>query len=168
MVEVEYSINDIVNVSLQFLSPFIKSQENFRIFIKVKTVLPRSCDKKVFSSSVAGLLKKYVLDNIILNSVWAVSGIKNYEEFINNLKKKKIGTIIIRTKKRCNKFVIEVEDDGCGVGKEDLNNIFNKGFSKRGSKGLGLFLAKRAVERLGGKIIVNSELGKFTNVRVVL
>lgn len=63
--------------------------------------------------------------------------------------------------------VIEVQDTGVGISKENLNEIFTK-FSPvrkdgvRGEKsfGLGLSISKKIVELHGGKIDVHSEPGK--------
>ena len=120
MVVVKYSVNDVVVSSFKFLSPFIKSQEAFNIFIDVRLVLSRSCDEKFLSATSAALLKKDVLDNIILNSIWAISGIKDYKEFVANKDKKKVGVITIKTQKKGVKNLIEVSDDGCGVGEKDF------------------------------------------------
>jgi len=168
MVVVKYSVNDVVISSVKFLSPFVKSQESFRIFIKMKIVLSRSCDAKFLSPKNADLLKKDVLDNIILNSVWAISGIKDYKEFVANKDKKKSGVIAVKTQKKGSKNVVEIVDDGCGIGEKDLNNVFIKGFSRRASKGFGLYLAKKTVEKLGGEISLKSEIGKFTKVKVII
>jgi signal transduction histidine kinase len=69
-------------------------------------------------------------------------------------------------------FVIEISDNGMGI---DLNNYGEKlfGLYKRfhfhvEGKGLGLYLVKSQVEALGGKIEVNSELGKGTKFTIIL
>lgn len=60
-----------------------------------------------------------------------------------------------------------VEDNGVGIAKENLQHIFerlykcDKGRSEKGS-GLGLSIASQMVERMSGKISVESEIGKYT------
>lgn len=66
-------------------------------------------------------------------------------------------------------FVIKVEDSGPGMPKDKLNDIF-KPFvrlakNKPGS-GLGLAIVKRLVEKLKGRIYIDSELGKGTIVEL--
>ncbi|MGJ3233380.1 ATP-binding protein [Marivirga sp.] len=68
--------------------------------------------------------------------------------------------------------VIEISDNGMGI---DLNNYGEKlfGLYKRfhfhvEGKGLGLYLVKSQVEALGGKIEVQSQLGKGTKFTVYL
>jgi len=64
-----------------------------------------------------------------------------------------------------------VHDTGVGINKEELDNVF-KVFTKgtqKGEKlysgtGLGLSIAKASVENMGGKIWIESELGKGTSV----
>jgi len=57
----------------------------------------------------------------------------------------------------------EVSDDGPGIAPEQIDAIFNKGFSTKGdNRGVGLFLAKQQTENLGGSITVESEPGVFT------
>lgn len=58
-------------------------------------------------------------------------------------------------------LVVEIEDNGMGILNEHLNSIFDlffrteDGMQKQGS-GLGLFIVKEAIERLGGKVEVSS------------
>lgn len=61
-----------------------------------------------------------------------------------------------------------IEDSGIGIREEDIPRIFEKGYTgyngrldKRAS-GLGLYMAKRAADRLAVKIEITSELGKGT------
>lgn len=63
----------------------------------------------------------------------------------------------------------EVSDDGPGIAPDQLEAIFEKGFSSKGDeRGVGLFLVKQQTESLGGKIIVESEPGVYTQFFVQL
>jgi len=56
-------------------------------------------------------------------------------------------------------YVIEIEDNGKGIKEEHLEHIFEMFFvtdNNMGS-GLGLYIAKEAVEYLNGTIVVKSE-----------
>lgn len=76
------------------------------------------------------------------------------------------GSIILRAKKRKADLVVEVQDSGIGIPKEEQARLFqpySRVESDRQSYpglGLGLALAKQIVELHGGKIWVESELGK--------
>jgi signal transduction histidine kinase len=63
-----------------------------------------------------------------------------------------------------------VEDNGCGMGPDQLKRAFEPFFTtKAGSgTGLGLFIAKQAVEAHGGTIRMESEQGRGTRVTVNL
>jgi two-component sensor histidine kinase len=66
---------------------------------------------------------------------------------------------------------IEVADNGKGIRKKDVANVFRPGFTtKKRGWGLGLSLAKRIVEEYHkGRIFVkNSEVGKGTTFRIEL
>ncbi|WP_312068853.1 sensor histidine kinase [Lelliottia nimipressuralis] len=57
----------------------------------------------------------------------------------------------------------EISDDGPGIDPAQLEHIFTKGFSTKGeNRGVGLFLVRQQLEKLGGEIAVESELGVFT------
>jgi signal transduction histidine kinase len=70
---------------------------------------------------------------------------------------------------------IIVQDEGLGIPKEELPNLFSK-YSKistqptagEASTGLGLSIVKRIVEELNGRITCESEPGKGSLFTVVL
>ena len=73
------------------------------------------------------------------------------------------------------KIRIEVEDTGIGISKEDKEKIFDRFFRvdkarsrEMGGNGLGLAIAQEIVSLHGGKINVESELGKGTKFIVTL
>ena len=63
-------------------------------------------------------------------------------------------------------IAVDVEDTGCGIGKDDLNRIFDvfeqveSGWEGGKGTGLGLFLSQRYARALGGDITVTSQLGE--------
>jgi signal transduction histidine kinase len=76
------------------------------------------------------------------------------------------GNITLRARKRDAELVIEVQDTGIGIAKEEQARLF-KPYSRLSADrqrqpglGLGLALAKQVVELHGGKIWVVSEPGK--------
>lgn len=63
----------------------------------------------------------------------------------------------------------EVSDDGPGIPPDQLEAIFEKGFSSKGEqRGVGLFLSKQQTLSLGGEIIVESDPGVYTQFLVQL
>lgn len=62
---------------------------------------------------------------------------------------------------------ISISDNGEGIAKENFGRIFDPFFSTRPDRvGFGLTFAKRVVEEQGGKIWVESELGKWTAITI--
>lgn len=63
---------------------------------------------------------------------------------------------------------VHIKDDGCGIKKEDLSRIFEKGFTGNNgrnnakSTGLGLFLVKKLCDKLEHKVEVKSIYGEFS------
>ena len=71
------------------------------------------------------------------------------------------------------KIVIEVRDEGIGIPQNDLNNIFEPfargtNVGKTKGSGLGLSIAKHAIELLKGKIKVDSKINEGTVFSVTL
>ena len=68
-------------------------------------------------------------------------------------------------------LIIEVKDNGCGMDRETMEKIFDPFFTTRSpgeGTGLGLSLCHNLIEALGGRIEVDSELGKGSMLRLIL
>ena len=78
------------------------------------------------------------------------------------------GEITIKT---CENKLI-VEDNGMGIKEEDLPRIFEKGFTgfngryEKKSSGLGLYLCKKTLDKLGHHIEISSKVGEGTRVEI--
>lgn len=77
------------------------------------------------------------------------------------------GWVVVVVKRDTNSIMVTVKDSGMGVAAEDHAAIFQEfhqlkigGSGKLEGTGLGLSLAKRMIELHGGRIWVESELGK--------
>lgn len=80
---------------------------------------------------------------------------------------KRKGKVEISLRKKENQIKFKIKDNGVGIPEEDQKYIFQKFFrSKIGGReqgtGLGLFISKSIIEKLGGKIWFESEEGKGT------
>ena len=70
-----------------------------------------------------------------------------------------------------NKLVIE--DNGMGIKEEDLPRIFEKGFTgfngryEKKSSGLGLYLCKKTLDKLGHHIEISSKVGEGTRIEII-
>ncbi|MBQ8712481.1 MAG: HAMP domain-containing histidine kinase [Prevotella sp.] len=101
-------------------------------------------------------LFEWVIENLCKNAVDAMEG---------------SGRIVLTLTEEPERVVIEVADNGKGIRKKDISNVFTPGFTtKKRGWGLGLSLAKRIVEEYHkGRIFVKqSEVGKGTTFRIEL
>ena len=99
-------------------------------------------------------LFEWVIENLCKNAVDAMEG---------------QGRIVLSLHEEDSKVAIEVTDNGKGIRKKDLKNVFTPGFTtKKRGWGLGLSLAKRIVEEYHkGRIYVKlSEVGVGTTFRI--
>jgi len=80
-------------------------------------------------------------------------------------------TIHINILAENNSTKIEVIDNGIGIGKEHLDSIFKMFYrasaDSKGS-GLGLYIVAETVQKLNGKVSVNSQIGKGTTFVIIL
>jgi signal transduction histidine kinase len=85
----------------------------------------------------------------------------------NAIKFSDTGAVIIKASSTNGSFTVAVQDNGPGISKADQGKIFeefqqadNSATKKKGGTGLGLSISRRIVEMHGGKLWVESELGK--------
>lgn len=97
-------------------------------------------------------LVKTVIRNLVSNAI----------KFTNNG-----GLISIDAKEIKNKILVSIADNGVGIHKDNLSQLFNiaidnttKGTNNETGTGLGLQICKDFVEKMGGDIWVESEVGK--------
>ena len=101
-------------------------------------------------------LFEWVIENLCKNAVDAMEG---------------AGRIVLTLTDADGRVALEVQDNGKGIRKKDIKNVFTPGFTtKKRGWGLGLSLAKRIVEEYHkGRIFVkSSEVGKGTTFRIEL
>lgn len=132
----------LVNEVIDSLALMSKQKE-----IKVKNKV----DKNSFILTDTHLLK-LALRNLISNGI----------KFTNRK-----GFVIISSKTLDGYIAVTVSDNGIGISKEDISKLFtrNERFSTDGTAmetgtGLGLMICKQIVEKHGGNIWIESELGK--------
>ena len=106
-------------------------------------------------SPVWGCADKHFVGQVLVNLI------------INSIRYGKEGGVTrIKFRDMLDKILVEVEDNGVGIAKEDVPRIFerfyrtDKGRSReQGGTGLGLAIVKHIIEAHGERIIVRSELG---------
>lgn len=99
---------------------------------------------------------RQVLINLLTNAVHAIAG---------------EGTITIGLQDKDGYVELLVADTGEGIPRENLSKIFEPFFSTKSpdkGTGLGLYVTRGIVNRLGGEISVESSVGRGTKFRVML
>ena len=102
---------------------------------------------------------KFIINQIIINSI--------------KYSKDKNGEVEIYTSKGKENIILTIEDNGIGISKNDLNRVFDKGFTGENgrvygkSTGIGLYLCKKLCEKLGLGITLDSIAGKGTKVNII-
>ena len=131
-------IDEVIQLSQEFA--YLKS-------IKLNKNLP---------ANVFAFADKHMVSIILRNLI------QNAIKYTNNG-----GTVNINLLQNQEEVVVEVTDDGVGIQENNLNKLFfvNNNLSTEGTNnekgtGLGLILCKEFVEKNGGKIGVESEVGK--------
>jgi signal transduction histidine kinase len=96
---------------------------------------------------------KIILSNLISNSI-------KYRD-----PKKPSNIVEFRFGQTEHTWTLEISDNGIGIEQSRLERVFDMFYrateSAKGS-GLGLYIVKDTVERLGGKIEAHSEFGRWT------
>jgi signal transduction histidine kinase len=79
------------------------------------------------------------------------------------------GTLTLRTRNEDGRPLIEVEDTGAGMTAEERERIFTPYYtSKVGGTGLGLAIVQSVVSDHGGRVLVQSEVGRGTTFVIEL
>jgi len=156
--------------SLQGTIPFNPQKVNFGevCLSVVESIRPIAATKNIslnwfeieISVYADVLMLKTVLRNLIINAV----------KFTNTL-----GAVNVSAKWDKSVVTISVSDNGVGISSENLSKLFDisqvlttAGTSKEKGTGLGLLICKEFVEKQGGRIWVESEIGKGSDFRFTL
>jgi len=90
------------------------------------------------------------------------------DNFIFNAKKARANNIILMFKKQSNSLEIIISDDGIGIPKINISKIYDFGFTTTDGSGIGLYMVKKCVDNLKGRIEVISKENKGTTFKIVL
>lgn len=115
----------------------------YRSYPQVKVAQPTTCrDVKILADRK---LLIRIFTNLITNALEATNETENARIEVNV---------------HCNEtyFIFKISDNGHGILPENRNKIFEPNFStKKGGSGIGLAVAKRGIELMGGSIQFNNE-----------
>jgi signal transduction histidine kinase len=150
-----------------------KAPETFSLTALVNRVFAQIQDKAE--------VKKISLMNQIPENVMVTTDPEMLEIVLRNLLTNSIkftnlsGQVRVDSIGLKNRFVLRVEDNGIGIPKMLLQNLFGNnrlssrvGTNMEKGSGIGLLLCKQLVESCQGKIAIQSEEGRFTIVTLEL
>ncbi len=133
----------------------------------VETVRPKAEEAGVeFRTDISPSLGNFQIDEVVLAAA-VVNILENAVDACKDAKKQ--GCFVeFRARPDASGVFFEIEDNGSGMSEETLSRLFTVFFSTKGSRGtgLGLFIAKKAVDQHGGRIGAVSELGQGSVFRI--
>jgi len=146
-----FNINEKIDLVLNLLT---KDLKGIKVIRNNKAEMPELL-------ADPGMIE-HALVNLIQNSIHAISMAKQPE-------------IKIKTYLLDNTICFEIEDNGCGIPKKYIENIYDSAFSLKGSKdvtdsyqtdikgsGYGMANVKKYIDQHNGNIFVTSKLGSGT------
>ncbi|BAQ61515.1 two-component sensor kinase SA14-24 [Geminocystis sp. NIES-3708] len=117
--------------------------------------------------------KKITIESHLVNNILVKGNINHLQQLFSNILNNALqytpegGKIIVILEKNYPYAVIKVKDTGIGIKETELKYIFQRFWRgeegrnhRREGTGLGLAIAEKIVTNYGGKITVDSELGK--------
>ncbi|CAA0203402.1 ATP-binding protein [Tenacibaculum maritimum] len=94
-----------------------------------------------------------------------------FDNIISNSEKAGANEISILFKKNQDKLNIEIEDNGKGIPKQNINDVFKMGYTTTKGSGIGLFQVHDLVtdeKKLNGEISISSIENKGTNIKITI
>lgn len=145
-----FKIKEVIDAAAEIALPKME-EKDIRFNVEIDELLPDiEADKEMIT---------YVFLNLLANAFkYTASG----------------GKVWVKVSQENGSIVTEIRDTGIGIPRDDIPHIFEEFFraanvanTTRGT-GLGLALAKYIVERHGGKISLESEVGKGTSFQFTI
>jgi signal transduction histidine kinase len=152
--------------------------------LEIKTQPVTICDvieKVIYDLKPLANQKKLQIDHSCPNpAIKVMADSDRLREILNNLISNAIkysdqGTVTLTHEIVHDKLHTEVKDQGVGIAKKDQEKIFTRFFrveeeAAKGipGSGLGLFIVKQLLEKMGGKISFKSKLGSGSTFTIIL
>ena len=139
------SLNDVVHQTLELLQPEL---DNRAIQVKIRLA------RQLPSTPIDPTQIQQVLVNLIKNAMQAMT---------------KGGTLVLQTGEGSDGVWVSVADTGGGIPQDRINRIFEPFYTtKAKGSGLGLMIVQRIVRAHGGRIELESQVGRGTTFRIWL
>ena len=145
----KYVLKDIVNAAI------LKNKSNL-ILNKINIEL-ENLDLEVYTDNKWCI---FILNQIIQNSI-------KYQKDGNS-------KLQISAKENKENIVLNIKDNGIGIKQEELERVFEKGFTGtngridgKKSTGMGLYLCKKLCDKLGLSIEIESKKDEYTCIKII-
>ena len=139
------SLNAVVEKTLELLRPELDNRD-----LIVKTRLAR----QLTTTPIDPTQMQQVLVNLVKNAMHAMT---------------KGGTLTLQTGESADGVWMSITDTGGGIPQEQINRIFEPFYTtKKTGTGLGLMIVQRIVRAHGGRIELESHVGRGTTFRIRL
>ncbi len=139
------SLDDVVRKTLELLQPELDNR-GLTVRLRLARHLP-------FTPIDATQIQQ-VLVNLVKNAAQAMT---------------KGGALTLQTGETSEEVWVSVADTGGGIPQEQINRIFEPFYTtKKGGSGLGLMIVQRIVRAHGGRIELESQVGRGTTFRIFL
>jgi two-component system, sporulation sensor kinase E len=140
-----FSLNDVVHKTIELLQPELDNRG-----LNLRTRLARQLPATPIDPEQI----QQVLVNLVKNALQAMT---------------KGGTLTLQTGEGSDGVWISVADTGGGIPQEQINRIFEPFYTtKKKGSGLGLMIVQRIVRAHGGRIELESQVGRGTTFRIWL
>jgi two-component system sensor histidine kinase HydH len=141
----ECHLEEIIHKNLTFLGPELE---------KKGIAVTHNLDGRSFTLNADHDLLYRAFLNIFLNSIQAMEG---------------GGRLTVSVRGGKESWLVDIEDTGYGISKDNLKRIFNPFFTtKEKGTGLGLSIVRKIIEGHGGSMAIESSEGQGTRVKIRL
>jgi PAS domain S-box-containing protein len=139
------SLNDVVEKSLDLLQPELDNRG---------VTVTRKLARRLAAAPLDATQMQQVLVNLIKNAMQAMTT---------------GGALTLRTGENDEGVWVSIDDTGGGIPQEQINRIFEPFYTtKKKGSGLGLMIVQRIVRAHGGRIELESHVGRGTTFRIWL
>ncbi|NOS55373.1 MAG: tetratricopeptide repeat protein [Cyclobacteriaceae bacterium] len=154
------SISDLGVEELLYKQVFIEEAFHRKIDSFGQELLQKNIKVEIHAPSTLSFysypaLLKIILDNLIENAIFFKATVNSF--------------IRLNAYTHSEGVMIEVEDNGQGIEEEFLGRVFEmyfRGNEHSKGNGLGLYIVKKTIDKLGGVITISSKLGVGTKVSI--
>ena len=166
-----FQIEQYVEMVLQYLRMESMGSDLLLMSYSLNSIVRQAVKKyaSVFIYRKIGLDLHEIELQVVTDEKWLVFVIEQL--LSNGLKYTRQGDISIYLDPNKEKTLV-IQDAGIGISPEDLPRIFEKGFTgyngrmDKKSTGIGLYLCKRILDKLGHTIEITSKVGQGTRVEL--